>query len=123
VAFKDANVKWTEILHQFPVEARLEAICKIFSLDAGELAALVFMSQDPGLLFVTDDAAARLVATKPGYNVRGTIGVLLRAIRRDLMKPEEVIDRIKLIPFQSSLYIKASLLQEVISQVEQEFDL
>ena len=123
VAFKDSNVKWTEISHQFPVEAHLQAIYKIFSLDAGEVAALAFMSKEPGLLFLTDDAAARLVATKLGYNVHGTIGVLLRAIRRDLMKPKKVIDRIKLIPLQSSLYIKASLLQEVISQVEQEFEL
>jgi predicted nucleic acid-binding protein len=95
----------------------------IFSLDAGEVAALAFMNKEPGLLFLTDDAAARLVATKLGYNVHGTIGILLRAIRRDLIKPKKVIDRIKLIPLQSSLYIKASLLQEVISQVEQEFEL
>jgi predicted nucleic acid-binding protein len=123
LAFKGSNVKWTEISHQFPVEEQLQAVCKIFSLDSGEVAALAFISKEPGLLFLTDDAAARLVATKLGYNVHGTIGVLLRAIRRDLMKPEEVIDRIKLIPLQSSLYIKASLLQEVISQVEQEFEL
>jgi predicted nucleic acid-binding protein len=122
VKFKDSNVKWAEISYQFPVEAHLQAICKIFSLDAGEVAALAFMSKEPGLLFLTDDAAARLVATKLGYNVHGSIGVLVRAIRRDLMKPEEVIDRIKLIPLQSSLYIKASLLEEVISRVKQEFD-
>jgi predicted nucleic acid-binding protein len=113
-------MKWTEISHQFPVEPPLQTMYRIFSLDAGEVAALAFMSKEPGLLFLTDDPAARLVATKLGYHVHGTIGVLLRAIRRDLMKPEEVIDRIKLIPLQSSLYIKASLLQEVISQVKQE---
>jgi predicted nucleic acid-binding protein len=123
VAFKDSNVRWTEISYQFPVEAPLQTMYRIFSLDAGEVAALAFMSKEPGLLFLTDDAAARLVATKLGYNVHGTIGVLIRAIRRDLMKPEEVIDRLKRIPLKSTLYIKASLLEEVISRVKQDFDL
>jgi len=98
-------------------------MCKIFSLDAGEVAALAFMSKEPGLMFLTDDAAARLVATKLGYYVHGTIGVLIRAIRRDLMEPEEVIGTLKRIPLKSTLHIKASLLKEVISRVKQEFDL
>lgn len=123
VAFEDSNVRWTGISHQFPVEAPLQTMCKIFSLDAGEVAALAFMSKEPGLMFLTDDAAARLVATKLGYNVHGTIGVLVRAIRRDIMKPEEVIVTLKRIPLKSTLYIKASLLKEVISRVKQEFDL
>jgi len=122
-AFEDSNVKWAEVSQQFSVDASLQAVCRIFSLDAGEVAALAFMNKEQGLMLLTDDAAARLVAMKLGYNVHGTIGVLLRAIRRDLMKPEEVIDRIKLIPLQSSLYIKASLLEELIFQVEQEFGL
>lgn len=81
------------------------------------------MGKEPGLIFLTDDAAARLVATKLEYNVHGTIGVLIRAIRRDLMEPEEVIVMLKRIPLKSTLHIKASLLEEVISRVEQEFDL
>lgn len=69
VAFKDSNVRWTGISYQFPVEPPLQTMYRIFSLDAGEVAALAFMSKKPGLLFLTDDAAARLVATKLGYNV------------------------------------------------------
>jgi predicted nucleic acid-binding protein len=57
------------------------------------------------------------------HNVHGTIGVLVRAIRRDIMKPEEVIGTLKRIPLKSTLHIKASLLKEVISSVKQEFDL
>ena len=123
VAFEDSDVRWSGISHQFPVEAPLQTMCKIFSLDAGEVAALSFMSKEPGLIFLTDDAAARLVATKLGYNVHGTIGVLIRAVRRDLMEPEEVIGTMKRIPLKSTLHIKASLLEEVISRVKQEFDL
>ena len=123
VAFEDSNVKWTVISHQSPVEKALQTIFRLFSLDTGEVAALAFMSKEPGRMFLTDDAAARLVATKLGYNVHGTIGVLIRAIRRDLMEPEEVIGTLKRIPLNSTLHIKASLLKEVISSVKQEFDL
>jgi len=80
------------------------------------------MSKKPGLMFLTDDAAARLVATKLGYNVHGTIGILIRAIRRDLMEAEEVIGTLKRIPLKVTLHIKPSLLKEVISRVEREFE-
>ncbi len=123
VVFEDANVRWEEIPDQSPVEEPFRTVYRVFSLDAGEVAALSYMSKKPGLMFLTDDAAARLVTTKLGYNVHGTIGVLIRAIRRDLMKPEEVIVTLKRIALQSTLHIKASLLTEVISRVEQEFDL
>jgi len=85
--------------------------------------ALTILSNEPDLMFLTDDAAARLVATRLGFNVHGTIGVLIRAIRRDLMKPREVIDTLSRLPLESSLHIKTSLLDEVISRVRCEFDL
>jgi predicted nucleic acid-binding protein len=123
VTFEDSNVRWNGISHRFPMEAPLETMYRIFSLDAGEVAALAFMSEEPGLMFLTDDAAARVVATKLGYNVHGTIGILIRAVRRDLMKPQEVIGTLRRIPLKSTLHIKASLLEEVISSVKQEFNL
>lgn len=123
VPFEDSNVKWTGVTHQFPVEATLQTMYRIFSLDAGEVAALAIMSKEPGLMFLTDDAAARLVAAKLGYNVHGTIGVLIRAIRRDLMKPQEVIDVLDQLPLKSSLYIKATLLEEAVSSIKQQFNL
>ena len=122
VAFEDANVRWEEIPDQSPVEERFRTVYRVFSLDAGEVAALSCMSKKPGLMFLTDDAAARLVATKLGYNVHGTIGILIRAIRRDLMRAEEVIVTLKRIPLKATLHIKPSLLREVISRVEREFE-
>jgi len=80
-------------------------------------------SKEPDLIFLTDDAAARLVAKRLGFRVHGTIGVLIRAIRRNLMKPEKVIDALNRLPMESSLHIKASLLRQIISRVRQEFDL
>ena len=122
ITFKDVDVKWVGISHKPPLEEPLETMCRVFSLDAGEVEALAILKTEPGLTFLTDDAAARLVATRLGFRVHGTIGVLIRAIRRDLMNPKEVLDALSRIPSESSLHIKLSLLKQVISTLRQDFD-
>ncbi len=79
------------------------------------------ISQRPGYIFLTDDAAARLVANKAGIKVHGTIGLLLRAVRRALLSPQEAIDILYQVPERSSLFIKSSLLEQAISAIRQQF--
>ena len=64
------------------LSASLVSFAQSLSLDSGELEALTIMEEVPDALFLTDDAAARLVAQKLGYRVHGTIGIILRSIRR-----------------------------------------
>ncbi|MEA1927897.1 MAG: DNA-binding protein [Candidatus Auribacterota bacterium] len=101
----------------------LTTLCRVFSLHRGEVSALGIMANNPGALFLTDDCAARLVADKMGYNVHGTVGILLRAIRRELLKPSEVLNLLSELPQRSSLYIRTSLLNEVIENLKKEFQL
>ncbi len=102
---------------------KLHALCQIFSLDAGETESLVLMESDPTAIFLTDDAAARLVAEQMKFKVHGTIGILLRSIRRAQKKPEEVLQILADIPKTSSLHIKHSLLDEILRKVKLEFQL
>lgn len=99
----------------------LKTISSTLDLDIGELEALSLMDLVPKGLFFTDDAAARLAAQQLGYKVHGTIGILIRAIRRKKLIPADAIDRLKAIPSQSSLYIRPSLLQEIIELLEKQF--
>ena len=121
IAFKDDKVNWMESSSTFFLQEPLRTMCRIFSLDAGEVAALEFLSREPNLIFLTDDAAARLVATKLGIRVHGTIGLLVRAIRRDLMQPDEVINTLNRLPHTSTLHIKTSVLEAAISRVKNHF--
>jgi predicted nucleic acid-binding protein len=57
-------------------------LAQAFLLDVGELEALQLMQQSPEAILLTDDAAARLVAERLAYEVHGTIGVVVRALRR-----------------------------------------
>lgn len=94
-----------------------QALVKALSLDLGEQAALSLMQQQPQAIFLTDDAAARLAAVTLGYRVHGTIGVLLRAVRRQQRSRAEVTAILQKLPTQSTLHIRTSLLQEIISKL------
>lgn len=111
-----------KIVSEIPImEESLDILCRTFSLDLGEMEALAVISEKPDYMFLTDDAAARLVANRTGIKVHGTIGLLIRAIRRKLMTPKEVVDILYQLPEKSSLFIKASLLEEAISTIKQHF--
>ena len=120
VAFDDGVVRWEFVSREHVVEEPLTTMCKIFSLDSGEVEALAALTKEPNRIFLTDDAAARLVAAKLGFRVHGTMGVLIRAIRRGSMRPGEVLEVLNSIPSKSSLHVKPSLLQEVFSIVRRE---
>jgi predicted nucleic acid-binding protein len=88
-----------------------------------EIEALATMASVPEALFLTDDAAARLVAEQLGYRVHGSLGILLRAMRRGQLTGAEVLARLRAIPQRSSLYISPALLQEIINRVQGEYGL
>jgi hypothetical protein len=56
-------------------------------------------------IFLTDDAAARLAAMTLGYRVHGSIGILLRAIRRGHRSKDEVITVLRELPVRSTLHV------------------
>jgi len=109
-------------LKRVPVEISsrnsFKTLFRALSLGAGEQAALSLMEEHPKSIFLTDDAAARLATASLGYRVHGTIGILIRSIRRRQRKKEEVLSILRNLTIQSSLFIRPSLLQEIIDKVE-----
>ena len=100
------------------------SVCRLFCLDTGELEAIALCSQYPDSILLTDDASARLVTKTLGIRAYGTIGVLLRAIRRRRqITPHEAIGKLEEIPLKSTLFIRRSLLREIIEEVKREFGL
>ncbi len=96
------------------------SLVRSMSLDLGEQAALSLMQNHPDAIFLTDDAAARLAAFTLGYRVHGTIGILLRAIRRNQKTTYDVIAILRNLARQSTLHIRAQLLEEIIEHLENE---
>lgn len=99
-------------------QARFRTLVKSFALDSGEQAALSLMQDNPEAIFLTDDAAARLAAMSLGYRVHGSIGILIRAIRRKQKSRDEVLAILRTLPDLSTLHIRPALLKEIINLVE-----
>ena len=115
-----SNAKLTKVNVTISSNAPFQALLKSLSLDLGEQVALTLMENFPGGILLTDDAAARLAAVTLGYKVHGTIGVLIRAIRRQQKSKEEILTILRDLPNLSTLYVRPGLLKEIISQVENE---
>ena len=96
---------------------KVAAVGMLYTLHPGEREALSLCVDTPGVLLLTDDTAARLAARTLAIDAHGTLGLLVRAIRRQQMTKIEVMDRLREIPLRTSLHIRPALLAEVIAQV------
>jgi predicted nucleic acid-binding protein len=122
-ALQSSDLKLKRFKQQFAIANQLLTFCQVFSLDLGETQALALMEMNPHAIFLTDDAAARMVAEQMRFKVHGTIGIIIRSIRRGQKKPKEVIQILSEIPLKSTLYIKSSLLDKILQRIEKEFHL
>ena len=99
------------------IDNALQALFSLFSLHQGEQQSILLAWRRPDVLFLTDDASARLAASQLGINVHGTIGILLRAVRRRQKTKDQAARIISSIPQHSSLHLKQSLIDEVIASL------
>jgi len=99
------------------IPGRIKQLCDEFDLGVGEMSALVYMVNRSCRFFITDDAAARLAAEQMGWRVHGTIGVIVRAVRRGLRSREQVCDILAAIRSRSSLHIAQDILDNAIRKV------
>ncbi|GAG05352.1 unnamed protein product, partial [marine sediment metagenome] len=61
-ALKREDLPFVRSSGEISVNEPLLTMCRMFSLDVGEIEALALMEQSAQAMFLTDDAAARLVA-------------------------------------------------------------
>jgi predicted nucleic acid-binding protein len=92
-------------------------LAETFSLEAGEVESLTLMAELADAVLLTDDAAARVVAQQLGYEVHGTIGIIVGAITRNQRTKRQVLNLLRAIPRRSTLYIAESLLTSVTDEV------
>jgi predicted nucleic acid-binding protein len=73
-------------------------MARLLALHAGEMEALrVALEHHPALL-LTDDTAARLAARNLSIRAHGTLGILLRAIRRGQRSKAAVLGVLRELP-------------------------
>jgi len=102
-------------------DPEIETLALLLLLQQGETDALRIMREGRGNFLLTDDTAARIAARSLGMPVHGTIGMLVRAIRRKMKTPFETVALLRSIPEKSTLHVRHTLLEEIIHQIERMF--
>ena len=100
----------------------MEALARSLVLHTGELEALQVALEHGRSLLLTDDTAARLAAGNMGIPVHGTIGVVVRSIRRQQRTAEQVLAVLRSLPQQSTLHLKKSLWIPLFKRLRARFD-
>ncbi len=117
-ALRRRSVKLTRMRFSPQPTRELLELSQVFLLNAGELEALKLMQENPAGILLTDDAAARFDAHRLQYEVHGTIGVVLRALRRQQRTKRQILNLLRSLPQRSTLFIEARFLNSVIEQVK-----
>jgi predicted nucleic acid-binding protein len=115
LALHSAGVLWMRCSP--PPSEKVDALAVLYSLHAGERAALSLCMEFPKAILLSDDTAARLAAKTLTVAAHGTLGLLVRAIRRRLLSKAQVLALLRQLPERSSLHIRPGLLAEVTQQV------
>ena len=89
-ALNHPDILFRKVILDKPPDGLLLAMSKAFSLDSGEIQTLSLALQHRDSLLFTDDAAARFVTEQMGFKVHGTIGIIVRAIRRGYLSARDV---------------------------------
>jgi predicted nucleic acid-binding protein len=72
-ALTASSLNLKRLAESLDIGEKLHALSQIFSLDAGEIESLILMQSHPTAIFLTDDAAARLVAEQMKLKVHADI--------------------------------------------------
>jgi predicted nucleic acid-binding protein len=115
--FDSSNLVMTRIHPQKRYSPALVALSQLFPLHAGETQALQIAAEQEVDLLLSDDTAARLAAQQLDIPVHGSLGILLRAIRRRQLSTTQVMEILHELPQRSTLHVKPSLLQSIIDEV------
>lgn len=117
-ALRRPGFSWRHVTARGPTPAALRVLARVLLLHDGEVEALRVAVEHPGAILLTDDAAARLAARGLDIRVHGTIGVLLRSLRRGKRSRNAVAVLLRGLPRRSTLHVRADLLNEFIRAVE-----
>lgn len=95
-----------------PPPRMIETVPEV-ELHAGELAALPLLHEAEGGLLLSNDDAARQTAVALGFTVSGTLGLILRGVRRGKLSRTEAINLLTQIPSASTLHASRHLLTRI----------
>ena len=88
-------------------------------LDAGERVAIA-VATDRAVVLLTDDLAAREVASDAGVEVRGSIGVIALGFGRGLLDRDEAASRMRALQRETSLFVTETVVERGIQMLDEQ---
>ena len=116
-ALRRRRVALTRVKNIPQPDKKLVVLLEALPLDPGEEQALCLMREFPEALLLTDDGAARATAQQLGYEVHGTIGILLLGYRQGRRSRRQILNSLAAIPQKSTLHVAKDLLNAIIAQI------
>lgn len=101
-----------------PAPDRLQSVPLLADLHPGERAALALLLEHHEGMLLTDDDAARRSAETLGFGVTGTLGLLLRGVRRGRLSPAEAASILRDIRAQSTLHVSRALITRCLAVLD-----
>ena len=88
------------------------------SMGKNDAMILAITLQNMGTVILTDDLEVRGIAQIYEIQPVGTIGILLRAFREDILTLDELLEKLGMVIDRSTLFITRDLIDEVIEAAE-----
>ncbi|MBI2632626.1 hypothetical protein HYW75_06480 [Candidatus Pacearchaeota archaeon] len=88
-----------------------------YNIDFGEATGISLCKQERIKLFFTDDLEARDVAYNLGFEAHGTISIILRTYKENIISKKETIELIEKLYKGSSLYLSKDLKDWIINEI------
>ena len=88
-------------------------------LDAGERAALA-VAREHEVILLTDDLAAREVASDVGVEVHGSLGVIVLGYGRGLLDRGEAASRMRALQRETSLFVTEAVVERGIRILDEQ---
>ncbi|MBI3032273.1 hypothetical protein HYY69_02260 [Candidatus Woesearchaeota archaeon] len=89
-----------------------------WDLDLGEATGLALCKQEKVKFFFTDDLEARHVGNSLGFQCHGTIAIILRRLKNNMIDKNEAKKSIEALYEKSSLFITSDLKALAIKEID-----
>lgn len=91
---------------------------RLLRLDDGEIKTIHLAMKIPNSLILLDDEEARVEARRKGLKIKGTVGVLVEAYRRNMINFEELELFLDEISERRDIWISKGLCQNVLKELK-----
>lgn len=94
----------------------VDLLRKATGLDKGESEAIIYTDESGADLLLMDEAKGRQVAKQMGFNIMGTLGLLMAAHNRGLLQKEEIVKCMDILRY-SGRHISETLYKQLIEKL------